>query len=41
MLARSGHTIYIDLPGGEGERVRIVDTASIGRLDEEDVDQAN
>ena len=41
MLQRSGRTIYISLPGGEGERVRIVDTALIERLEKEDVHQAN
>lgn len=41
MLARGGRTIYINLPGGEGERVRIVDTALIERLETKDVHQSS
>ena len=40
-LPRGGRTIYINLPGGEGERVRIVDTALIERLETKDVHQSN
>lgn len=32
-LTRGGRTLYINLPEGEGERVRIVDTALIERLE--------
>ena len=33
MLSRGGRSLYISLPEGEGERVRIVDTALIERLE--------
>ena len=33
MLSREGRSLYISLPEGEGERVRIVDTALIERLE--------
>lgn len=36
-LTRGGRTIYINLPGGEGERVRIVDSALIERLETTDL----
>ncbi len=32
-LSRGGRTVYLSLPGGEGERVRILDTALIERLE--------
>jgi hypothetical protein len=40
-LTRGGRTVYISLPGGEGERVRVVDTALIERLETKDVHQSN
>ena len=40
-LTRGGRTIYIHPPGGEGERVRIVDTALIERVEKKDVHQHN
>ena len=40
-LPGRGRTIYIHLPGGEGERVRILDTALIERLETKDVHQSN
>lgn len=33
LLTRGGRTLYINLPEGEGERVRVVDTALIERLE--------
>ena len=41
LLPQGGRTIYIHLPGGDGERVRIVDTALIERLETKDVHQSN
>ena len=41
LLPQGGRTIYIHLPGGDGERVRIVDTALIERLETKDMHQAN
>ena len=32
-LTRGGRTLYINLPEGEGERVRMVDTTLIERLE--------
>jgi len=32
-LTRGGRTVYINLPDGEGERVKIVDTALVERLE--------
>jgi hypothetical protein len=32
-LTRGGRTFYISLPDGDGERVRLVDTALIERLE--------
>ncbi|MEO6785921.1 MAG: hypothetical protein ABI318_07280 [Chthoniobacteraceae bacterium] len=40
-LPGRGRTIYIHLPGGDGERVRIVDTALIERLETKDMHQSN
>ena len=40
-LTRGGRSIVINIPGGEGERVRIVDTALIERVEKEDVHQRN
>ncbi len=40
-LTRGGRTIYISLPGGEGERVRIVDTALIERIETKDTHHHN
>lgn len=40
-LPRGGRTVYISLPGGAGERVRLVDTALIERLETNDVHQPN
>ena len=40
-LPGRGQTIYIHLPGGEGQRVRIVDTALIERVEKNDAHQAN
>ena len=40
-LTRGGRTVYINLPEGEGERVRIVDTALIERIETKEVHQAN
>ena len=33
LLTRGGRALYINLPEGEGERVRMVDTALIERLE--------
>jgi hypothetical protein len=40
MLSRGGRSLYISLPDGEGERVRIVDTALIERLEPVDTSHA-
>ena len=32
-LTRGGRTVYINLPDGEGERVHILDTALIERIE--------
>ena len=40
-LTRGGRTIYINIPGGEGEHIRILDTALIERLEKTDVHQHN
>ena len=40
-LSRGGRTIFISLPGGEGERVRILDTALIERLEKNEAHPAN
>ena len=40
-LSRGGRTVYISLPGGEGERVRILDTALIERLEKNEALQSN
>ena len=40
-LTRGGRSIYLNIPGGEGERVRIVDTALIERVEKKDVHQRN
>jgi len=40
-LNRGGRTVIISLPDGEGERVRLVDTALIDRLETNDVHQSN
>ena len=40
-LTRGGRTVIISLPGGEGERVRLLDTALIERLETKDVHQSN
>ena len=32
-LTRGGRTVYINLPGGDGERVHAVDTAVIERIE--------
>jgi len=37
----AGATVIINFPGGEGERIRILDTAWIERLETKDVRQAN
>jgi hypothetical protein len=36
-LTRGGRTLYISLPEGEGERVRILDTTLIERLEPKDI----
>ena len=41
LLPQGGRTIYIHLPGGEGESVRIVDTALIERLETKESHQSN
>ncbi len=38
-FTRGGRTVYISLPGGEGERVRILDTALVERLETTDTPQ--
>ena len=38
-LTRGGRTVYINLPDGEGERVSIVDTALIERLESKGASQ--
>ena len=40
-LSRGGRTVIVSLPGGEGERIRMVDTALIERLEKNEVQQAN
>jgi len=40
-LTRGGRTVIINFPGGEGERVRILDTALIERLETKDVEHSN
>ena len=40
-LSRGGRTVIISLAGGEGERIRMLDTALIERLEKNDVHQAN
>jgi hypothetical protein len=32
-MTRGGRTVYINLPDGEGERVHIVDTALVERIE--------
>jgi hypothetical protein len=40
-LSRGGRTISINPPGGEGERIRILDTSLIERLEKNEVSPAN
>ena len=40
-LSRGGRTVTINPPGGEGERIRVLDTALIERLEKNEVQQAN
>jgi hypothetical protein len=40
-LSRGGRTITINPPGGEGERIRVLDTALIERLEKNEVQQAS
>jgi hypothetical protein len=40
-ITRGGRTMIINIPGGEGERIRMVDTALIERLETTDVHQSN
>ena len=40
-LSRGGRTITINPPGGEGERVRVLDTALIERLEKNELHQTN
>jgi len=40
-FSRGGRTIFISLPGGDGERVRILDTAVIERLEKNEAHQSN
>ena len=40
-LSRGGRTITINPPGGEGERIRVLDTALIERLEKNEVHQSN
>lgn len=40
-LSRGGRTITINPPGGEGERVRVLDTALIERLEKAELPQSN
>ena len=40
-VSRGGRTVIISLPGGEGERIRMVDTALIERIETKEVHQAN
>src|SRR5436309_3160547 len=41
MFTRGGRTVYINLPGGAGERVRIVDTALVERLETKSMPEPN
>jgi len=40
-LSRGGRTITINPPGGESERVRVLDTALIERLEKAELPQSN
>ena len=40
-LTRGGRTVIVSLPGGEGERVRMLDAALIERIERNEVQQAN
>ena len=40
-LSRGGRTVALSLPGGEGERIRILDTALIERLEKNEALQSN